>query len=85
MQETRTEMTPTQVVYRTTCDGCGKTRDNADLPGWHHFSSHHHEWGNDSIDSYEYHDACSFACYLVIVAERIASVIASNAPGLGTS
>ena len=53
----------TAVIKSVTCDGCGKTENK--LPdSWHEFSGHHHGWGNDSIESYEYFHACSPACYL---------------------
>lgn len=47
--------------------GAGDQVEGRDEPGWHHFSSSHGEWGNDSVESFEYHDACSWACYLTIV------------------
>lgn len=50
-----------------TCDGCHKQFDDG-----YSFSSHHSEWDNDSVESFEHHDACSFSCYLDIVKERLA-------------
>lgn len=40
------------------CDICGK-----EITGkfWQ-LTTHHHDWGNDSIDSYEYFDLCSREC-----------------------
>lgn len=47
------------------CDNCGKVYSNRNFPDeWHNFSSHHNEWGNDSIESYEYYDVCSPECYV---------------------
>lgn len=66
MKRERTKQVPKSVVYQTVCDSCGRV-DGADPRGWHHFSSHHNDWGNDSIDSWETHDACSWACYVAIV------------------
>lgn len=51
----------------TTCDACGKTVDGEPESGWHHFGSYHSDWGNDSIESHEEWDVCSFECYLRIV------------------
>jgi hypothetical protein len=70
MKQRATRMDPREVVVSTTCDGCGK-RVNSDTPGdWLTFSSSHNDWGNDSIESCEQHDACSAACFLRI-ARRI--------------
>jgi hypothetical protein len=67
VRRTRTEMTPKEVTYETQCDHCGKREKGYDPNGWHHFSSHHGDWGSDSVDSWEYFDACSFDCYLALV------------------
>lgn len=46
------------------CDVCGTIHEGRDLPDeWHSFNHHHNEWGNDSVDSYEYHEVCSPKCY----------------------
>lgn len=63
-------MEPRCVVVETTCDGCGK-RAQGDPEDWLHFSSSHGDWGNDSIESVEHHDACSAACFLTIVARIV--------------
>lgn len=55
-----------KVVVRTECDGCGKI-EGPDPYGWLNFSSYHHDWGNDSIDSHDRWDVCSFGCYLTVV------------------
>jgi hypothetical protein len=67
MKLTRTEMKPQEVTYATRCDVCGKTGDGYEPDGWHNFSSHHSDWGNDSVESWEKWDVCSWACYLVKV------------------
>lgn len=62
-----------EVVYAIQCDNCVERADvkpgrYVDAPqGWATFSSHHNDWGNDSIESSEQHDVCSWACYLAIV------------------
>ena len=72
MQHERKEMVQKRIVYRTDCDGCGKTGEGAEPYGWVRFNSHHGDWSNDSVDSWEHHDACSFDCYLKIVQQVIA-------------
>lgn len=55
-----------KVEIGITCDNChGQFSDG------YGFSSSHSEWGNDSMESFEYHDACSFKCYVQIVKERL--------------
>lgn len=54
-----------KVTVGCRCDNCGKDVRGKDIPDdWHHFSSHHNDWGNDSIDSFEYYDVCSPECYI---------------------
>lgn len=68
MKNYRTELINKRVVFQTVCDACSKV-EGLDPDGWHHFNSYHHDWGNDSIESHEDHDACSWPCYLSIVRE----------------
>jgi hypothetical protein len=52
------------VVVGHECDVCGKIHEGNNIPNeWHLFNHHHNEWGNDSIESYEYHEVCSPKCY----------------------
>lgn len=52
------------VTVARICDVCGKIHEGKYTPDeWHTFNHHHNEWGNDSIDSYEYHEVCSPNCY----------------------
>lgn len=47
------------------CDCCGKeSRNEMEHNTWFHVNAHHSEWGNDSIDSYEWYDICSSQCYI---------------------
>lgn len=64
IRETK-EVTETKsVVVAHKCDVCGKINNGKNIPDeWHSFNHHHNEWGNDSIDSYEYHEVCSPVCY----------------------
>lgn len=66
-QRKRIENVQKEVVYQTVCDACGKVGEGSEPKGWHRFDSHHGDWGNDSIESWDYHDVCSFSCYLEIV------------------
>jgi hypothetical protein len=38
-----------------------------DPDGWVELTSYHHERGNDSMDSHECHDVCSFECYVAVM------------------
>jgi len=55
----------TETITGYKCDVCKKIYEGASFPDdWHSFSSHHEEWGNDSIDSYENYHVCSVECYI---------------------
>jgi len=56
-----------KMVTGVKCDVCGKEYENEDFS----ISFHHDEWGNDSIDSYEYFDTCSFNCFIKKIKEII--------------
>lgn len=51
------EKTPVKVI----CDICGK---EVDPNNWFRINTHHFDWGNDSVDSIEFHDACSDKCVM---------------------
>ena len=54
------------VIIAHKCDVCGKTNSGEYTPNdWHTFSHNHNEWGNDSCESYEYHEVCSPECYWI--------------------
>lgn len=67
MKNMREERVMKPVVYQTVCDGCGKTVEGEPPEGWTDFSSHHSDWGNDSVDTHQDYDVCSWACYLTVV------------------
>lgn len=69
-QRTETQMVPRQTVMSTTCDNCGKT-ENGEPDGWVHFGTGHGDWGNDSVDSWRYFDACSADCFLALMRKRL--------------
>lgn len=58
------------------CDACGRYQSvdedryashTFEPEGWVSFGSGHNEWGNDSVDSDDRHDVCSFACYVAVM------------------
>lgn len=62
-----------EVTVHIKCDVCNKIHDGGDTPdNWHTISNHHNHWGNDSRDSYEYHDVCSIECYKTKMKEIVA-------------
>jgi phospholipase C len=53
-----------EVTIGFICDVCKKEHIGEDVPdNWHSFSHQHSEWGNDSMDSWEYFHVCSAGCY----------------------
>ena len=52
------------------CDVCGKEIPPTAIPhrcgepihDYYEVTTHHNDWGNDSVDSYEHFDACSPGC-----------------------
>lgn len=69
IKEKQQIMIDKEVDVRIICDECRReirNRENINkrLRGSHYYevTTHHHDWGNDSIDSYKYLDFCSFEC-----------------------
>ncbi len=62
MRITEQRTVPKDVTVKTVCDGCGEEVDGEAPRSWEHFMSGHSEWGNESCDSVEWHDACSLSC-----------------------
>ena len=66
-----------ECVIAKRCDACGKNIPpiSKSFPREHtpyyEIKTHHNDWGNDSIESYEYKDACSLECALKICQEYI--------------
>lgn len=71
IKETKEVTEVKSVTVGHKCDNCGKVHNGQFPDEWHHFSSHHNEWGNDSIDSYEYYDVCSPECYVKKLTEVV--------------
>lgn len=53
------------------CDECGKEIRNKETMKkrfgsypYYEVTTHHSDWGNDSVDSYEYYDLCSLDCLM---------------------
>lgn len=59
-----------ECVIGKKCDICGKEIPPTNVPhlygepihDYYKITTHHYDWGNDSIDSYEHFDACSPDC-----------------------
>lgn len=63
------EMVKKRVVAFYNCDNCKKSvKSEEDIKSFH---GGHQEWGNDSIESYEYFDVCSMKCYLDIIKREL--------------
>lgn len=70
--ETReiTKVMMEEVTVERICDNCGKEITVSHITGlgnqynYFRITTHHHDWGNDSIDSYESYDACCPECAL---------------------
>ena len=60
------KMVKEKVVAYYQCDNCKKSGNN-----YLSFSSHHEEWGNDSIESWMYWDVCSAVCFKQLVREQL--------------
>lgn len=74
--------TVTREVNKVThlkCDICGKIFTG---PYWI-AHVHHNDWGNDSVDSYEYYDLCSENCVGVMFQKYMADCRNSNTQYLG--
>ena len=54
------KMEYTTMVTEIKCDVCKKVIPPKSTI-WY-LTTHHHDWGNDSIDSFEYFDLCSKEC-----------------------
>jgi len=65
-----TKVVKEEVTVKRICDNCGKEITISNITGvcddYNYFciATHHHDWGNDSIDSYETYDACCPKCAL---------------------
>lgn len=66
-----------EVVVGKKCDVCFKdippTSDSFPRTNHSYFNitTHHHDWGNDSCESFEYFHACSPACALKFATEYL--------------
>ena len=61
------------VLIARKCDICGKMIEKVedrccggtgDLYNYFLITTHHNDWGNDSIESYEHYDACCSDCVI---------------------
>ena len=69
-----------EVPISGVCDICGKEllpvdkskldqcyRGDRNIYDYYRITTHHHDWGNDSVDSYEYTDCCCVDCALMFI------------------
>lgn len=55
---TKTKTVKYKIIKAIKCDVCRK-----EISGkYWKLTTHHHDWGNDSIESYKYFDLCSKEC-----------------------
>lgn len=62
-----THVTVDEVIVGRKCDVCGKDIEKSrDGMNYNYFviHTHHCDWGNDSVDSHEYYDACCPECVM---------------------
>jgi len=73
IKESRKIVKSTPIKYK--CDYCGKeVVYDYDVTGshtWHHFTTGHNEWSNDSVDSIESFDVCSSECYWSVIKDQL--------------
>lgn len=62
-----------EVIIGRKCDVCGSSITGSEREGYNYFLIHtwHNDWGNDSVDSHEYMDACSPECVMKFTEEYI--------------
>lgn len=62
-----------EVITGRKCDFCGKdiTREEGKPYNYLLITTHHHDWGNDSCDSYRERDCCSLECALPFIEEYL--------------
>ena len=67
MEHTRSEVVKKvkKIVYKYTCDFCNKEELCNKIPkNWYSIGTGHHDWGNDSSDSFISYEFCSFECFM---------------------
>ena len=75
-----------ECVVSKKCDACGKDIPpsprtfviGAKVTPYFHITTHHDDWDTDSIDSYEYMDACCPECAMKIAGEYIGELFDDN-------
>ncbi len=68
--ETKNIVVMRNCIVSKKCDVCGKEIPPTTIPhkygepiyDYYEVVTHHNDWGNDSVDSYEHFDACSPEC-----------------------
>lgn len=79
-----TKVVKEEVTAKRICDNCGKeiaiSRKTGYGDEYNYFciTTHHHDWGNDSIDSYESYDACCPKCALEMAEKYLTNAYSGN-------
>ena len=68
-----THVTVDEVIIGRKCDICSAEIKKERYGKYNYFCIHtwHHDWGNDSVDSHEYEDACSPECVMKFTEQYI--------------
>lgn len=69
-----------EVVVGKKCDVCFTDIPPSGCTGhpYYRITTHHHDWGNDSVDSYEYYDACCPECAMKLAQKCLADSWGGN-------
>lgn len=79
-----TKVIEEEVTVKRICDNCGKEitisrrTGYGDEHNYFHITTHHYDWGNDSIESYEHYDACCPQCALEMAEKYLAKAYKGN-------
>lgn len=77
IRETKIITEPRKISYVVgiRCDRCGDDIKESEV--YYNVVTHHNDWGNDSIDSYENFDLCN-DCYLSFIGEYFKEAIGTE-------
>jgi hypothetical protein len=62
--EEKEVMKKEKILKTVICDECKKDINQLETDHYYSVSTHHSRWGNDSGDSWEYLELCSYDCLL---------------------
>jgi len=79
-----TKVVKEEVTVKRICDNCGKEIAISHRTGYGNqynyfcITTHHYDWGNDSIESYESYDACCPTCALELAEKYLTKAYSGN-------